>query len=69
MKFIIRFFFAGCTQTITFSSEEIRDEIFKNIVDADWEEPYLIEGTTDGHNSSCVVNLPKVCHMMCINEE
>ena len=69
MKFIIRFYFGGSINTIAFGSEEIRDEVFKKIVEADWEEPFLIEGTDGGHNASTVVNLSKVCHMSCINEE
>ena len=69
MKFIIRFYFGGSTNTITFGSEQIRDEVFKKIVEADWEEPFLIEGTDGGHNASTVVNLSKVNSMNCVNEE
>lgn len=69
MNFKIRFYFGAYTDTIIFGSEELRDATFQEIAEADWEEPFLIEGTTDGHNSSTVINLPKVCHMSCINEE
>lgn len=69
MKFIIRFGYEASLQSVTFETEEKRDETFQKIVDANWTKPFLIEARGGGHRTDIVINLPKVCNMSCINEE
>ena len=69
MKFIIRFGYEASLQSVTFETEEKRDETFQKIWGADWEQPFLIEARGVGHKTDIIINLPKVCHMSCINEE